>query len=69
MKIPKSKTHVQPKTILQFAEEDSVLVVEIMEGLESIDHVAYVRFASVYKNFHEAADFEKFVGKLEGKEE
>jgi len=41
----------------------------VMEGLESIDHVAYVRFASVYKNFHEAADFEKFVGKLEGKEE
>ena len=41
----------------------------IMEGLESIDHVAYVRFASVYKNFREAADFEKFVGKLEGKEE
>ncbi len=41
----------------------------VMEGLESIDHVAYVRFASVYKNFHEAADFEKFVGELGGKDE
>lgn len=32
-----------------------------MEGLESLDKVAYVRFASVYKNFREAKDFEDFV--------
>jgi transcriptional repressor NrdR len=35
----------------------------IMEGLSSLDKVAYVRFASVYKNFKEAKDFEQFVGK------
>ena len=36
----------------------------IMMGLESLDAVAYVRFASVYKNFHEAKDFKQFLGKL-----
>jgi transcriptional repressor NrdR len=35
-----------------------------MEGLSSLDQVAYVRFASVYKNFKEAKDFEQFVGNL-----
>ncbi len=37
----------------------------VMEGLESLDQVAYVRFASVYKNFREAADFGAFVGEME----
>ncbi|MCH7807174.1 MAG: transcriptional repressor NrdR [Proteobacteria bacterium] len=37
----------------------------VMEGLERIDTVAYVRFASVYKNFREAADFGAFVGEME----
>ena len=32
-----------------------------MEGLSGLDKVAYVRFASVYKNFKEAKDFEEFV--------
>ena len=36
----------------------------IMEGLASLDQVAYVRFASVYKNFKEAKDFEQFIGNL-----
>jgi len=36
----------------------------VMEGLETLDPVAYVRFASVYKNFREAKDFEAFVGRL-----
>ena len=36
----------------------------IMEGLSSLDKVAYVRFASVYKNFKEAKDFEQFIGNL-----
>jgi len=35
-----------------------------MEGLQSLDKVAYVRFASVYKNFREAKDFETFIGNL-----
>ena len=37
----------------------------IMEGLSTLDKVAYVRFASVYKNFKEAKDFEEFVGNLD----
>ena len=37
----------------------------VMEELENLDHVAYVRFASVYKNFKEAKDFEQFVGNLD----
>ena len=36
----------------------------IMQGLANLDQVAYVRFASVYKNFKEAKDFEQFVGNL-----
>ena len=36
----------------------------VMEGLKSMDPVAYVRFASVYKNFKEAKDFEQFIGNL-----
>jgi transcriptional repressor NrdR len=36
----------------------------VMETLARIDTVAYVRFASVYKNFQEAGDFENFVGQL-----
>ena len=36
----------------------------IMNGLVILDQVAYVRFASVYKNFKEAKDFEQFVGNL-----
>jgi len=38
----------------------------VMEGLESLDQVAYVRYASVYRNFREASDFEKFLGKMSG---
>ncbi len=37
----------------------------VMEGLKDLDDVAYIRFASVYRNFREAKDFEKFVGNLE----
>jgi transcriptional repressor NrdR len=37
----------------------------VMEVLSELDQVAYVRFASVYRNFREAKDFEEFVGTLE----
>ena len=40
----------------------------VMEGLKSLDDVAYVRFASVYKNFREARDFEDLIGELTGDE-
>ena len=36
----------------------------VMDALASLDQVAYVRFASVYRNFREAKDFEEFVGTL-----
>jgi transcriptional repressor NrdR len=36
----------------------------VMEALSNLDKVAYVRFASVYRNFREARDFEDFVGAL-----
>ena len=36
----------------------------VMETLARIDTVAFVRFASVYKNFQEADDFDKFVSEL-----
>lgn len=38
----------------------------VMEGLRGLDDVAYVRFASVYRNFREAKDFETFIGELSG---
>ncbi len=38
----------------------------VMEGLANLDSVAYVRFASVYKNFRETKDFESFLGNLTG---
>ena len=36
----------------------------VMDHLADLDQVAYVRFASVYRNFREARDFEEFVGQL-----
>jgi len=36
----------------------------VMDALANLDSVAYVRFASVYRNFREAKDFENFVGEL-----
>ncbi len=41
----------------------------VMDALSGLDQVAYVRFASVYRNFREARDFEEFVGKLGGDDE
>ncbi len=34
----------------------------VMNGLKALDPVAYIRFASVYKDFREARDFEEFAG-------
>ena len=36
----------------------------VMEGLKGLDSVAYIRFASVYKDFAEAKDFEAFAGSV-----
>ncbi|NRG18409.1 transcriptional repressor NrdR [Rhizobiales bacterium] len=40
----------------------------VMEGLKALDDVAYVRFASVYKNFREAKDFEALLDEMSGPE-
>ena len=40
----------------------------VMEGLKALDDVAYVRFASVYRNFREAKDFEALIGELTSEE-
>ena len=49
-------------------EIKSTLIGEyIMEALSNLDQVAYVRFASVYKNFREVKDFEDFLDNLEEK--
>jgi transcriptional repressor NrdR len=37
----------------------------VMEGLKRLDSVAYIRFASVYREFGEAKDFEAFAGTVE----
>ncbi len=37
----------------------------VLERLRGIDHVAYLRFASVYKGFEDLADFEREVGELQ----
>ena len=36
----------------------------VMDGLKKLDSVAYIRFASVYKGFREAKDFEDFAGSV-----
>lgn len=36
----------------------------VMDGLKALDSVAYIRFASVYKDFREAKDFEEFAGNV-----
>ena len=51
------------------SEIDSKVVGElVMEGLAGLDDVAYVRYASVYKDFREARDFGEFIGELEDQE-
>ncbi len=37
----------------------------VMDGLKALDSVAYIRFASVYRDFSEAKDFEEFAGAVE----
>ncbi len=38
---------------------------QVMDTLKAVDEVAYVRFASVYRDFREAKDFEAFLGQME----
>jgi transcriptional repressor NrdR len=46
-------------------EVSSSLIGElVMEGLRQLDSVAYIRFASVYRDFSEARDFEEFASSV-----
>ena len=45
--------------------ESKTIGEQVMETLKEVDAVAYVRFASVYRDFREARDFEDFLGSLE----
>ena len=49
------ETEIQSKTIGEM----------VMKHLELLDKVAYVRYASVYRDFTEPGDFNEFVGKLQ----
>jgi transcriptional repressor NrdR len=52
------------------AEISSEIIGEsVMEHLRKLDDVAYVRFASVYRNFREAKDFEAVLGELSHEDE
>ena len=37
----------------------------VMNGLKTLDHVAYIRFASIYRDFSDPADFAEFADKVE----
>ena len=41
----------------------------VMKALLSLDHVAYVRFASVYKRFQDISDFQQTIEKMTDKED
>ena len=45
--------------------QSSVIGKMVMDGLKEMDKIAYIRFASVYTNFKEVEEFEKYVGKLD----
>ena len=46
----------------------SVIGEYVMEALRGLDPVAYVRFASVYRDFREAADFQEVLGEIAGED-
>lgn len=45
----------------------SLIGESVMAALKEIDPVAYVRFASVYRDFREVADFEEVIGEISGR--
>jgi transcriptional repressor NrdR len=44
--------------------ETSIIGEYVMEALKAVDHVAYIRFASVYRQFTDVESFEKEVKNL-----
>jgi transcriptional repressor NrdR len=77
------KRNIEPERVEQFvskivrdleslgeSEVSSETIGEmVMEHLRNLDDVAYVRFASVYRNFREPKDFETAIAELSGEED
>ena len=47
--------------------QSSVIGKKVMDTLKDLDKIAYIRFASVYKNFKEIGDFGEYIEELDGK--
>lgn len=66
LEVDKLVNNIVRKLELEGDQEISSLKIGelVMEALETLDKVAFVRFASVYKNFEKADDFEKFIKEI-----
>ena len=56
------KRELENGTVFEFSSKD--IGEKVMDRLIKINKVAYIRFASVYKDFKEVKDFEEFVSKI-----
>ena len=54
------KRNVSQETLGESEVPSKAIGEMVMEGLRQLDSVAYIRFASVYRDFSEARDFEEF---------
>ena len=61
--------HLKLHWLLKVVVLISKVVYQEVEHLRQLDDVAYVRFASVYRNFREAKDFEAVLDELTGEED
>ena len=65
-KIDQFVSGVQRQLETQGDEVSSAQIGEaVMQGLKTLDHVAYIRFASIYRDFSDPADFAEFAEKVE----
>jgi len=55
----------QVETVGESEVPSSEIGAMVMEGLRQLDSVAYIRFASVYRDFSEARDFEEFASAIQ----
>ena len=60
-----SKIYRSLEELAQIEISSNTIGTMVMEGLKELDPVAYVRFASVYRNFREEKDFIQFVDKID----
>ena len=66
LKIDRLVSGIQRQMETQGDEVTSVKIGEaVMLGLKTVDHVAYIRFASIYKDFSDPADFTEFAERVE----